>query len=88
MTKYFIGICIFILGTLWSINSFLYYAWLTATPLQEGYLELYQKLAMYWLCATLLLISLIVASIVRITILHKRTKEPEPVDSDNQITHT
>ena len=27
----------------------LYYGWLTATPLEEGFLEIYQKSAMYWL---------------------------------------
>jgi hypothetical protein len=52
----------------------LYYGWLTATPLEEGFLEIYQKSAMYWLITSGLLVALIVACITRITILHKKTK--------------
>ena len=65
MGKYFICAAIFFLGSLWSLYSILYYGWLTATPLKEGYLEIYQKSAIYWMIILVVLIILIFACLIR-----------------------
>ena len=75
MTKYFIAICIF--PIIWSVYCVFYYGWLTATPLEEGYLEIYQKSAIYWMGVTLLFGCLIVGATIRIIILYKSKLKAE-----------
>ncbi|CAA6678525.1 Unannotated [Lentimonas sp. CC4] len=72
MTKYFIAICFFLLGLFWSVYCTLYYGWLTATPLEQGYLEVYQKSALYWLYVTGLLIVLIILCLLRMFVIYPK----------------
>jgi len=48
MFKYYTFLGLSILGGIWSFLNFLFFAWLTATPLKEGQLERYQKSAGLW----------------------------------------
>jgi len=83
MTKYFIGICIFILGLAGSIHCFIYYAWLATVSSDETHLLLYERLATYWVWITITLIALIVASALRIYVLHRKNKNQKQLVRDN-----
>jgi len=75
MTKYFIVGTLLFLGAIWSLFMMLYYGWLTATPVKEGYLPLYQKSAMFWFWTFVTLIGLAVACVVRTVVLHLKQKK-------------
>ena len=87
MIKFWIAIPLLLLGSTYSLYTALYYAWVTATPLKEEQLRVYQQFFYYWFFAFLAFLIGTIFCIIRLVIQRrKNSKYQSSGSSESPIT--